>query len=199
MTDEVQRSLTERQLEVMERIDKRLSIKVIAKELGVSETRINQHIRALKNHFEVESLGDLVEAYRATNAPSLDAEEAEGLTVFQGFAKNLKPYNNPVYSKNQVPEAEQNPQTYPGNDPGELVMSDVLPLETQAPWLRPAEPQVVPRVLDGKNAVIYRLLAIVGIAFGTLAAVVLAVTAAVTISEVLEGRATVPVDNDGFS
>ena len=54
-------------------------------------------------------------------------------------------------------------------------------------------------MLDGKNAVIYRLLAIVGIAFGTLAAVVLAVTAAVTISEVLEGRATVPVDNDGFS
>ena len=68
-------------------------------------------------------------------------------------------------------------------------MSDVLPLEEQAPWLRPGEPRVVARALDGENAVLFRLLAIIGIAFGVLAAVVLAVTAAVTITEVLEGFA----------
>ena len=55
------RPLTERQQAVMERIDRRMPIKVIAQELGVSETRINQHIRALKDIFEAESLGELVE------------------------------------------------------------------------------------------------------------------------------------------
>lgn len=40
--------LTDRQRAVMERIDRRVPIKDIALELGVSETRINQHIRALK-------------------------------------------------------------------------------------------------------------------------------------------------------
>jgi len=38
------RPLTERQAAVMERVDRRVPIKVIAQELGVSETRINQHI-----------------------------------------------------------------------------------------------------------------------------------------------------------
>ncbi len=36
------RKLTARQRAVMERIDKRIPIKVIALELGMSETRINQ-------------------------------------------------------------------------------------------------------------------------------------------------------------
>ena len=55
------------------------------------------------------------------------------------------------------------------------------------------------RVLDGENAVWFRLAAIVGIAFGFLAAVVLTVTAAMTISEAFEGRATVPVNEEGYS
>lgn len=55
------RRLTDRQRAVMERIDRRVPIKVIAQELGVSETRINQHIRALKDVYEAASLGELVE------------------------------------------------------------------------------------------------------------------------------------------
>ena len=43
------RRLTDRQQAVMQRIDRRVPIKVIAPELGVSETRIWQHIRALKD------------------------------------------------------------------------------------------------------------------------------------------------------
>jgi len=78
-------------------------------------------------------------------------------------------------------------------------MSDALPLIEQAPWLRPGEPKVVPGVLDGEHAVLFRLAAIIVIAFGFLAAVVLMVTAAMTISEALDGRAAVPVDEQGFS
>ena len=196
MTSESSRPLTERQQAVMERIDRRVPIKVIAQELGVSETRINQHIRALKDIFEAENLGDLVESYRAgieTDSGESDSEQpkevAQGST---GFSES-------AYSKSQIPPKPAIGETFGSNDPGELVMSDVLPLVEQAPWLRPGEPRVVPRVLDGEHAVLFRLVAIVGIAFGFLAAVVLTVTAAVAISEALDGRATVPVDEQGFS
>lgn len=194
MSSGAARPLTDRQQAVMERIDRRVPIKVIARELGVSETRINQHIRALKDIFEAENLGELVERYREDrHAHGLETSQTEEVTA------DLKGFSEAVYSKKQVPSPGLNEHTPSGNDPGELVMSDVLPLMEQAPWLDAGEPRVVARVLDGEHAVWFRLAAIVGIAFGFLAAVVLTVTAAVTISEALDGRATVPVDEQGFS
>lgn len=61
------RRLTERQREVMERIDRRVPIKTIAEELDLSETRINQHIRALKDIYGAGKLNDLVEKFRASD------------------------------------------------------------------------------------------------------------------------------------
>ena len=75
------------------------------------------------------------------------------------------------------------------DDLGRLVLSDSMPLSEQAPWLRPLEPRVVPGVLDGEHAVLFRLGAIVGIASGVLAAVILAVTAAMALSAATEGKA----------
>lgn len=188
------RPLTDRQQAVMERIDRRVPIKVIARELGVSETRINQHIRALKDIFEAENLGELVERYR-------EDRRAKGIKTPQSetVEPDLKGFSEATYSKKQVPSESPIEHIRSGNDLGELVMSDVLPLMEQAPWLDAGEPRVVARVLDGEHAVWFRLAAIVGIAFGFLAAVVLTVTAAVTISEALDGRAAVPVDQQGFS
>ncbi|PKP63726.1 MAG: hypothetical protein CVT87_03060, partial [Alphaproteobacteria bacterium HGW-Alphaproteobacteria-9] len=60
---------------------------------------------------------------------------------------------------------------------------------------RPGEPRVVPGVLDGEHAVLLRLGAIVGIASGILAAVVLTVTAAVALSDAMNGKAAVSVEN----
>jgi DNA-binding NarL/FixJ family response regulator len=74
MSSGAARRLTDRQRAVLQRIDRRVPIKVIAQELGVSETRINQHIRALKNVYDAGSLGELVENYRATLAPETAAE-----------------------------------------------------------------------------------------------------------------------------
>jgi len=211
MTAGPSRSLTERQQAVMERIDRRVPIKVIAQELGVSETRVNQHIRALKDIFEAENLGELVERYRATlpeepagqGDPAGSAETAapSGETPREkgGDADSLKGLSEVPYSKSQVPGIGSSADNDARVDHGELVMSDVMPLIDQAPWLGPKEPKVVPGLLDGDNAVLFRLAAIVAIAFGCLAAVVLTVNAAMTISEVLEGRATVPVDEQGFS
>lgn len=193
------RPLTQRQQAVMDRIDRRVPIKVIARELGVSETRVNQHIRALKNIYDAENLGELVERHRTENPEERVPEDYNKIEQNEYYGLNVKAYSEPTYSKNQVPEFAKTVEEPSGNDPGKLVMSDVLPLEAQAPWLRPGEPRVVPRVLDGEHAVWFRLVAIVGIAFGFLAAVVLTVTAAVTISEALDGRATVPVNEQGFS
>src|SRR5690606_635061 len=64
-------ALTERQTQVLERLGRRLPIKVIAAELAVSESRVNQHVRALKQVFSARDLSDLVARYRAAaDAPA---------------------------------------------------------------------------------------------------------------------------------
>jgi len=181
------RRLTDRQRAVMERIDRRVPIKVIAMDLGVSETRINQHIRALKDFYEAGSLGELVENFRAAEPPEptdAPANEADGELAPE------RVYSEPAYTKSQVNPDPDLVEFGGRDDPGHLVLSDAMPLIEQAPWLRPGEPKVVPGVLDGEHAVLFRLGAIVGIASGLFAAVILAVTAAMTLSAATEGKAT---------
>lgn len=158
--------LTEKQRAVLERLDRRVPIKVIAAELGVSESRVNQHIRAIKNHYGVESLGELVDRVRS-------AEEA--------------PSRKPAYRKRQLPEPA--PAMHPEDRvaPGEFVLADVVPVAIEAPWQVRHEPRVVPGVLDGENAVLFRLAVITGLAVGIIAAVLLVMTAALTVSEATAG------------
>jgi DNA-binding CsgD family transcriptional regulator len=189
------RRLTDRQRAVMERIDRRVPIKVIAQELGVSETRINQHIRALKDVYEAASLGELVENYRATLAPEEGAGGDSQDAVATPPEEVPAPFSEVAYNKKQIFDRADQGFLSDRDDPGRLVLSDARPLIEQAPWLRPGEPRVVPGVLDGEHAVLFRLGAIVGIASGILAAVVLTVVAAVTLSNATEGRATVSVEN----
>jgi hypothetical protein len=185
------RRLTDRQRAVMERIDRRVPIKVIALELGVSETRINQHIRALKNVYSAASLGELVENFRATLDIDMPGEGAETNEVGEALPG---PFREAEYNKKQINPEPDFADSDGRDDPGRLVLSDAMPLIEQAPWLRPGEPRVVPGVLDGEHAVLMRLGAIVGIATGILAAVVLAVTAAVALSDATDGKATISDD-----
>jgi len=172
-------SLTKRQQAVMERIDRRVPIKVIAQELGVSETRINQHIRALKDVYSAESLNELVEVYRADRQIANHGEE---------------PFSETIYTKNQVPVGKALGDNPGRVDPGEIVFGDVLPLGHLAQWERFGEPKVVPGVLDGDHAVLLRFAVIAGIFLGILMAVILAITATMAIGEALEGKVYVPVD-----
>lgn len=185
------RRLTDRQRSVMERIDRRVPIKVIAQELGVSETRINQHIRALKDVYDAGSLGELVENYRATLPSKVSDEVSDPNTekdlVDAADKALVNPLSEAAYTKYQITPAADFPDLSLRDDPGRLVLSDALSLIEQAPWLKPGEPRVVPGVLDGDHAVLFRLGAIVGIASGILAAVVLTVTAARALSEATSG------------
>jgi hypothetical protein len=197
----------------MERVDRRVPIKVIALELGVSETRINQHIRALKDVFDAGHLGELVEKYRSyaglTNdddAPQAaprsgddDAEERAPIARTDGEAEPIEPLSEAAYSNSQVPGAVFGFDISGRDNAGTVEVNDILPLLERTPWLKPGEPKVVPGLLDGEHAVLFRLAAIMGIAFGFMAVIVLTLTAAVTISEALDGRAAVPVDEKGFS
>lgn len=197
------RPLTERQVEVMKRIDRRLPIKLIAQELGVSETRINQHIKALKDIYEVTNLGDLVLEYRAGIVAPEGVEicPANGEIILdnQGSAGFLKSAPKDPYSFSHLPGDPFGPDSGERDKAATLELQDVMPMLERAPWLRPGEPKVVPGVLDGDNAVLLRLAVIVGIAFGCLAAVVLTVTAAVTISEALDGRVAIPMEKQDLS
>ncbi|MBA4044728.1 MAG: hypothetical protein C0471_09960 [Erythrobacter sp.] len=194
MSSGAARRLTDRQRAVMERIDRRVPIKVIAQELGVSETRINQHIRALKDVYDAASLGELVENYRATLPPETPREAPEDPLGTRADEALLRPFSEPAYTKSQINPATDLADLDGRDDPGRLVLSDAMPLFEQAPWLRPGEPRVVPGVLDGEHAVLFRVGAIVGIAFGILAAVILSVTAAEALSNAMEGKAAVSVE-----
>ncbi|QDH32969.1 hypothetical protein [Porphyrobacter sp. YT40] len=196
MASEAARRLTDRQRAVMERIDRRVPIKVIAQELGVSETRINQHIRALKDFYEAGSLGDLVDNYRATLAPEAAEASAENDIGDAADTDLLKSFSEAACTNNQINPSTDLADFELRDDPGQLVLSDATPLIVQAPWLRPGEPRVVPGVLDGEHAVLMRLGAIIGIASGILASVILAVTAAMTLSQATEGKAAYSADTD---
>jgi hypothetical protein len=144
-------------------------------------------------------LGELVENYRATlpPAPAENAEAEHPVTALLGEPTDSGAsgaFSEAAYTKKQIPEAAIFADQLSRDDPGRLVMSDAMPLRDQAPWLRPGEPGVVPGVLDGEHAVLFRLGTIVGIASGVLAAVVLTITAAVTLSKATEGKATISVD-----
>ena len=195
MTSGAARRLTDRQKAVMERIDRRVPIKVIAQELGVSETRVNQHIRALKDIYDAASLGELVENYRATISPEANENAIEADSNPEPDADLLKPFSEAAYRNSQIQPASASPDLTEREDLGELVLSDSMPLIQQAPWLKPGEPRVVPGVLDGEHAVLFRLGAIVGIASGILASVILAFTAARTLSEATDGKANYSAEN----
>ena len=164
--------LTERQRAVLERIDRRLPLKSIAAELGISESRVNQHVRALKEIYDVHSLKGLVDAHRT---------EAQD------------PYRKPAWRNPQLPSDSLAPHSGHRVAPGEFVLSDAMgPLAIEAPWLRRHEPRVVPGVLDGDHAGLIRLAVIIGLAFGMIAALVLVMTASLNLSEAMSDRAASP-------
>ena len=169
-----QAELTDRQLEILERVVQRKAYKVIAAELDISETRVKQHVRAIKDRLDANSMPELVAHFHA-------------ISDGQPFTKEEGP-------KMEVPALPAEQADRFADDPGALQLADSMPMGLHAPWLGiedaslgVEEPRVVPRVLDGDRAGLPRLLAIVGIVVGLLVVFVLALTTAGVLTEQLKG------------
>jgi len=126
--------LTERQRAVLERVDQRVPIKIIAADLNVSEARINQHIRALKDKFSVESMSDLVASYRAQ---TWIEDTAVADPIADSKTEDLggpDPYRNSLYRKSQLQNQAQSEHLGSRDNPGEIVLSDAHHVLIDAPW-----------------------------------------------------------------
>ena len=171
MAAESPHDLSDRERAILSAIDRRLPLKAVAGELGISESRVNQHVRALKQRYRVHSLPDLVDAWRGETAPSTPDEG----------------YRNSAWRIPQVADEANRGERPSRVVPGEFVFADAAPLAIEAPWRMRIEPRVVPGALDGDNAVLLRLAVIIGIALGLIAAIVLVVTASLSLSAALDG------------
>ncbi|HEX9807949.1 MAG TPA: LuxR C-terminal-related transcriptional regulator [Alteraurantiacibacter sp.] len=165
-------TLTARQLAVLERLAARKSYKEIGHELGISETRVKQHVRTLKDRLGVNSPSELVEAYwtiAGTN-PFLKGEEL----------------------KSELPDGVFSPSERCPDDREVFHLEDSLPFRSEAQWVHQEEPEVVPGMLNGRNASLSRLALILIMTLGMFAVLILGLTSAQVLSDSLENVSVAP-------
>jgi DNA-binding CsgD family transcriptional regulator len=167
LKDEAQTQLTGRQLEVLERVVQRKPYKSIAAELDISETRVKQHVRTIKDRLAANTMQELVEHFHLIR---------EGTP----FTKGVGPKSELPSEDSVAPQAMQ-------VDPGKLELADAHTMTLEVPWEYATEPRIVPELLDGKGAAFPRLLSILGIVIGLLVVVILAFTVSDTLSEQING------------
>jgi len=156
--------LSTRQRAVLDLVDQRLTVKEIADQLAISDTRVSQHIRNLKTKFGEETLSGLVAAYRAS----------EGAKV--------APFSICEGAKNQLPPWPEIAPESSRKEAGLISLSDVQPNLTGGSWKGRDEPRIVPEALDGPNGVLFRALTMMGILVGSLVAVSVSVSTMDTMS-----------------
>lgn len=161
--------LTKRQIDVLDGISRRQSIKQVAFDLKISESAVNQHIKTLKTKLEVGSLGELAEAYR-------DISECYDEQTCRKTASRKK----------QLPSAADSTDV-DRKDGIEPIVAFHQPLayEMRAPWTSMVGPPVVPRVLNGENATWVRGAAIIVMAVGMLATIMIGLGVAQGITSAL--------------
>lgn len=169
--------ITKRQRQVLELLDRRVPIKVIASEIGVSQTRINQHIAALKARSGANDLSELIALYR------------EGK-----FGPPSPHLRKDAWTKSQLSEPIGDAPSMSRAANGELALADVEALPLEAPWAGAREPNVVPGMLDGDRVVVRRLGVMLGMAVAIVSAIILTVAAATALGGMLDGMADIPVD-----
>jgi len=184
--------LTLRQRAVIERIERRVPIKMIAAELGVSPTRVNQHVREMKDLFGANSLGELVEHLRESQDQPVER-------CSPGVMQASPPCTKDALPKDQFSPQGATDRSTPRDDSAEIAFSDALSISAEAPWARQFEPAVVPGMLDGRNFVTARLFAMVGGALGIMFLLVLILTSLLSLGEMLEGRWYVPETNSALA
>lgn len=162
--------LTVRQLDVLERISLRQSIKLIAFDLGISESAVNQHIKALKSNHSATNLAELSEVYRSIS-------ESCGPSTYRKTASRKK----------HLPESAITLDLHHQVDsPPVIAFHEPLSYEIRPPWEKMLERDVGPGVLNGVNATWVRGAAIVLIAVGLLATIMIGLGVAQGVTTALE-------------
>lgn len=162
--------LSERQAEVLRHLSDHLTIKEIAGKLDVSESAINQRIRASKHKLNVSNHRDLIHAYRRLN----DGAVHQDTCSFSAFRIS------------QLPESSDLDDHETGTASEPVVsFGDSFAGFRPAPWDYNLEPELVPRVLNGANASLVRGAVIVAICLGTFAAILVALGVAQGLTDAL--------------
>lgn len=157
--------LSERQRQVLEAIARRRTIKQVSFDLGISPSRVNQYVRALKDRFEVESLTELAELWNAGAADT--------------------PSTKDTWTKKQLHEPRGPGHQRATADAAMLQFRDAGAVTLTAPWERDELKRVGPGLLDGPGATAKRMGFILLIAIGLPVAVVVTLSAMIALSEML--------------
>lgn len=153
--------LTEKQHEVMRLVADNFTSKEIAYELGVSESAVNQRIEAVRSRAGAAPRAELARVYRkyledrsTTSNDAAPAAEAPAGAVVQAASDTVQDDEAP----DRGAAAEQAALAGKG--------TEAHPAGTSLEWLPGMTEQVVPGFLDGSNATLYRIAAVVVIATG---------------------------------
>lgn len=157
--------LSVKQREVLDRLARGQLIKTIADEMDVSETRINQHIRAIKDRLGVNDKEDLIASW-------IGSDRAD-------------PLRKAVYRKPQLPDPKQIREQGPAADAAVFRFEDAGVLALKAPWDNPEFGRVGRGRLDGPGAAAKRIGFIILVAIGLPVAVVLTLSAMIALTAML--------------
>ena len=158
--------LSQRQRDVLSLIAFRKTTKEIATDLRVSQTRIDQHIRALKDAIGVETLAQLAEFFHSLE----HTKSPLGISTL-GTSQVV----HPTFPTHQSPRVEAD----------RVVFEDAGAHDASALWSFEREPQVVPEALDGDWAVLRRLAFIVAVAIAIPVAGIVIISATAELSNLL--------------
>lgn len=161
--------LTDKQVAVLGPLANGRTSKEIAGTLGLSESAVNRRIELLRIRFGGITRLELARRYRdwaAVQGASDGVEtDRQSLRLAEPAAAEQKPVED-------------------GEDAA-LTFRDSVAISIAPPWTGAAEPNVVPRVLDGENAVLTRGAAIAVMLLATVATLVLGLAAAGALTEML--------------
>jgi DNA-binding CsgD family transcriptional regulator len=169
--------LTQRQSQVLELVAKRRTLKQIAGQLQISESAINQHIKALKVILGVNSLSELADFHR-----TMGNLHAESDCRNSACRISELPSEHEIYQQSELDSQ--------GSD---VTFHDVFSYRLNTPWEVQAEPKVVPGLLNGPSSRLLRAALIVAMALGFLSLVLIGLGVAQGVSEVVAGVASVKV------
>lgn len=161
---------TAKQSAVLDLLGHNRTSKEIAHALQISEAAVNRRIEVLRARLGGVARAELIRRYRlwsSNRAVRGDSPCVDSEMQILPLAKLTLGDERPV-------------QDSPGID---LAFKDSLEMKIDAPWTRPDEPQIVPRVLDGEKATLTRGMAIAIILLAIIASLVLGLAAAQAIAE----------------